>query len=169
MKKILFSLFLITSLAFTTQAQKIAYIETDKILESLTEFTNANKEIESQIKVWETEVDNYFNRVEDLYNKYVQQQAQYSEDMKKMKQDEIIEAENEANDYKNQIFGQDGDLSLLQEEKLKPIIDKVFAAAQEVAKDNNYDYVFEYQEESNWIYLNPAFNITELVKMELGL
>lgn len=169
MKKILFSLFLITTFAITSHAQKIAYIETDKILENMTEFSVANEQIEASVKEWESQIDTYFKNVEDLYNKYVQQQAQYSEDMKQMKQDEIIEAENEANEFKNQIFGEEGQLSVMQEEKIKPIVDKVFVAAREVAKANNYDYVFEYQEESNWIYLNPAFNLTELVKIELGL
>jgi len=169
MKKILLSLFVITSIALTSQAQKIAYIETDKILDKMTEFSTANEEIDAKIQEWESEIDTYFNKVEDLYTKYVNEQSQYSDDMKRMKQDEIIEAEKEANDYKSEVFGQDGKLNALEEEKIKPIIDKIFDATEKVAKENNYDYVFEKTTESNWIYLNPAHNITELVIIELGL
>lgn len=150
-------------------AQKIAYIEVDQILEKMPAFTQANEEINNQVGQWENELDNRFQSIEDLYQAYVMNESRLSDEEKKLKQDEIFEAENQANEYKESKFGTDGDLMKLQEEKLKPIYDQVYNLTEQIAKDSGYDYVFEKSAESSWIYTNPALNITEDVIKALKL
>jgi outer membrane protein len=150
-------------------AQKIAYIEVDQILEKMPAFTQANEAINKQVTQWEEELDNRFQSIEDLYQAYVVNESRLSDEEKKQKQDEIFEAENKANEYKESKFGTEGDLMKLQEEKLKPIYDQVYTMTEKIAKENGYDYVFEKSAESSWIYTNPALNITEDVIKALKL
>ncbi len=150
-------------------AQKLAYIETDKIVEDMPEFQKANDEIDTQVKQWESEVEAKFQAVEQLYQEYVKNEPTFSREEKKAKQDEIFEVEKEAKDFREQIFGNEGQLKQLQETKIKPLQEKINAAAEKVGKENGYDYVFEKSPESSWIYTNPEHNISELVKAELGL
>jgi Skp family chaperone for outer membrane proteins len=63
----------------------------------------------------------------------------------------------------------DGDLSKLQEEKFGPLYDQVYAAAEKVATENGYDYVFDLSADNSWIYTNQAHNLTEKVIAELKL
>ncbi|MCD4695074.1 MAG: OmpH family outer membrane protein [Bacteroidales bacterium] len=150
-------------------AQKVAYIETDKILDKMPDFEQANNEIDGQVTKWESELDSKFTSIENMYQEYVNSEASLTPEMKKQKQDAILEAEKKANKYKDDIFGREGELSNMQEKKLKPFYDTIYQAAESVAKENGYDYVFEKSSEGMWIYTNPALNITDKVITLLNL
>lgn len=150
-------------------AQNIAYIETDRIIEKMPAYQQASDEIEAQINVWEGEVEAKFKKVEDMYQDYVKNESIYPDDIKKEKQDEIIELEQQAKAYREEIFGKDGELQLLQESKFKSLQESILNTAQRIGIEKEYDYIFEKSPETNWIYTNPKHDLTELVIVELGL
>ena len=150
-------------------AQKIAYIEVDKILDKMPAFEQANNEIDAQIKLWDDEIDKKFDKIEELYQAYVVNESQMTDEQKKQKQDEIFDAEKQANELKDSKFGNEGELMQLQEQKLKPIYDQIYNKTEEIAAEKGYDYVFEKSAESSWIYTNPALNLTEEVIKALNL
>lgn len=150
-------------------AQNIAYIETDKIIDKMPAYQQATADIESQISIWEGEVEAKFKKVEDMYQDYVKNESLFPDDIKQEKQEEIIEAEKQAKEYREQKFGKDGDLQLLQESKLASLQDSILNTAQRIGIEKNYDYIFEKSPETNWIYTNPKHNLTDLVIAELGL
>jgi outer membrane protein len=139
------------------------------ILEEMPAFIKANKELDSIAKIWDTEIDNKFKRIDQLYKDYVKNESGLSPESRKQKQEEIFNAEKEANDFKEQKFGRDGEMAKLQEQKIGPLQDSIFAAARLIAKEMNYDYVIDISMESNWVYLNENYDITEMVKAKLGL
>ncbi len=150
-------------------AQNIAYIETEKIIEKMSEYKQASDEIDAQIKLWEDEVEAKFKKVEDLYQDYVKNETLFPDDVKQEKQQEIIDAEKQAKEFREQKFGKEGELQQLQESKLKSLQDTILQTAEKIGKEKNYDYIFEKSPESNWIYTNPKHDLTELVIAELGL
>lgn len=167
MRKLAIILLLITSqFGF---AQNMAYIESNKVLEKMPDFKQATTELEDQVNAWELELDNKFNSIETMYNEYVKTEVMMSEETRKQKQEAIFEAEREANEFKESKFGQDGELFTLQETKLKPSYDKINAAAETVATENGYDYVFDKSIESNWIFTNAKHDLTEKVIAHLEL
>jgi outer membrane protein len=150
-------------------AQKIAYVEIGKIINQMPEYKKANDIIESQVLQWEGEVEDKFEAVENLYQEYVKNELMFTEDIKLQKQNEIIEAEKQAKEYREQKFGKDGEMTKLKEQNLQPLQDNIWKATEKVAVANNYDYVFDKSAESNWIYLKPEHDITAKVMTELGL
>ena len=150
-------------------AQNIAYIETERIIEKMPAYQQASDEIEAQIKLWEGEVEAKFKKVEDLYQDYVKNETLFPDDIKQEKQEEIIDSEKQAKEFRDQKFGQDGELQLLQESKLASLQDTILNTAQRIGIEKNYDYIFEKSPETNWIYTNPKHDLTELVIAELGL
>jgi len=167
MKKILVALLV---LAFNAgMAQRLAYIEIEKIINQLPEYKKANEIIETQTLQWESEVEAKFEAVENLYQEYVKNERMFSDDVKLQKQDEITNAEKQAKEFREQKFGKEGELTKLKQEQIQPLQDNIFKAAEKVAKDNNYDYVFDKSRTSNWIYVKPEHNITEKVMTELGI
>jgi outer membrane protein len=167
MKKILVALLV---MAFNAGiAQRLAYIEIEKIINKMPEYTRANEIIDAQITQWESEVESKFEAVENLYQEYVKNEMLYSADVKSQKQEEIFEAERQAKDFREKKFGKEGELSKLKEQQLKPLQDNIFKAAEKVALANNYDYVFDKPAESNWVYIKPEHNITDKVIAELGI
>jgi len=167
MKKIILGL-MVLSFQLAT-AQKIAYIEMDAILEKMPEFNKANEEIDAAVEQWENELNAKFDAVEQMYQEYVQNESMFSDEEKMAKQDDIFQAENEAKEFREQKFGREGEVYEMQESKIKPLTDKVYDAAEEVAKNNGYDYIFDKSGETNWIYTNPEHNLTEQVISNLGL
>lgn len=150
-------------------AQNLAYIETDRIIEKMPAYQQASDEIEAQINVWEGEVEAKFKKVEDMYEDYVQNESIFPDEIKKEKQDEIIESEKQAKAYREEIFGEDGELQVLQASKLKLLQDSILNTAQRIGIEKSYDYIFEKSPETNWIYTNPEHDLTELVITALGL
>ncbi len=167
MKKILLGILVLISQVGLTQ--RMAYIQTDSIVSRMPEYKKAADEVDAQIKKWNDEIDAKFKALDQLYQDYVKNESLYPDDVKKEKQDNIVETEKKAKEYREQIFGNNGELAKLQESKLKPFLDKIFASAAKVGKDNKYDYVFEKTPEINWIYTNPENDITQLVIKDLGL
>lgn len=150
-------------------AQNIAYIETDKIIEKMPAYLQASEEIEAQIKIWESEVEAKFQKVEDMYQDYVKNESIFPDEIKQEKQEDIIETEKQAKEFREEKFGKDGALEQLQKSKLAPIQESILSTAQRIGIEKNYDYIFEKSPESNWIYTNPKHDLTELVIAELGL
>lgn len=166
MKNILVIIMVLTlSAAF---GQNIAHIEIDKILESMPEFETATAAIEEQVKKWETELDSRYQGIERMYQEYVNNEATMTGEERKMKQEEIFQEENMAREYREQKFGTEGEIQQLQEEKFGPLYEKIFTAAEEVATEEGFDYIFDKSSDNSWIYTNPTKNITEKVKEKLG-
>lgn len=153
-------LILITS---ALAAQKIAYLESQKILEQMPEYKKAMQEIDVQKQQWEKEMQTKFNQVEVLYQNYVDYEATFSEQTRKQKQEEIFDAEKKAKEFKEEKFGFEGDLYQLQESKLKPLQIKLNEAAKSVAEENGYDFVFDKGPDMPWIYMSPEHDITSAV------
>jgi outer membrane protein len=149
--------------------QKIGYIEVDQILLKMDSFKTASDQINQSVKLWESEIETRFQQVEDLYQNYVMNESKMNDQQKKEKQNQIFQAEKQANEFKESKFGQQGELMQLQEEKLKPIYDNIFETTEKIAMKKEMDYVFEKTAESTWIYTNPLLNITEEVIEALGI
>jgi outer membrane protein len=148
--------------------QNIAHIEIGKILEGMPEYETAAAAIEEQVKLWETELDNRYQGIEQMYQEYVNNEATMTGEEKKMKQEEIFQEENMAREYREQKFGAEGEIQLLQEEKFGPLYEKIFAAAEAVATEEGFDYIFDKSSDNSWIYTNPSKNITEKVVEKLA-
>jgi len=149
--------------------QNIAFIESNVILEKMPAYETAVDEIEKQVTAWETEIENKFQSIETMYNDYVQNESALSDEVKKQKQEAIFEAERSTNEFKESKFGQEGEVYTLQENKLKSLFDKINQAAETVATEKGYDYVFDKSVDSNWIYTNSAHDLTNAVVTKLGL
>ncbi len=167
MKKVLIALLVLSFNAGF--AQRLAYIEIEKIIGQMPEFKRANEIIDAQITQWESDVESKFANVENLYQEYVKNEMLFSSDVKLQKQEEIFEAEREAKAFREEKFGKEGELSKLKEQQIKPLQENIYNAAVKVALANNYEYVFDKTAESNWVYVKPDHDITNKVLEELGI
>ena len=88
MKKI-FLLTCITLFAFTASyAQKLAYVDSDYILQHMPEYTSAKKQLAALSEQWQKEVDNRFQEVDMMYKAYQADQVLMTADMKKRQRTE---------------------------------------------------------------------------------
>lgn len=66
-------------------------------------------------------------------------------------------------------FGVDGELFQKREQLIKPIQDKIYEALEEVAARSSYMVIFDKASQSNMLYTNPKYDITEKVIKNMGL
>ena len=108
-KLILLSVIFVFTVAFI-QAQKFAFVDTQYILDNLPEFTEAQAQLDELSAQWQKEVEAKFAEVDKMYKDYQAQSVLLPEDMKKKKEQEIVDKEKEAKNLQKQKFGKDGDL-----------------------------------------------------------
>ncbi len=149
-------------------AQRVGVVDTKYILEKLPEYVSAEKSLEQVSQQWQRELDNMYARVEEMYKKYQAEEVLLSAEMKKQRQEEIINEEAKAKEFQKKKFGVGGELFKQREEKVKPIQDKVFGAIEKVAQDKKCDVIFDKSGSLSVLYTNPNYDYSDEVLRVLG-
>jgi outer membrane protein len=150
-------------------AQKFGYIDSDFILSKMPEYQKAQGEIESLSAGWQKEIEEMNAKVEALYASFKAEEVLLTEEMRLERQNEIKKKETELKEYQKKIFGFEGLYFLKKKELVKPLMDKVWDAAEKVAKANRLAIVFDKAAELTMIYTDPRHDYTDFVLEELGL
>ena len=79
--------------SFTAQAQRSAYVDMDKILGSVKEYETAQRELEQQAERWRQEIAKEYDQIETMYREYQVREPLLSDEMRKSKQEEIVNKE----------------------------------------------------------------------------
>src|SRR6476660_3491788 len=133
--KFLFIIACFTSLvSFSQQAAKFGYVDTDYLMSQIPEYKAAQTELDKTSVQWQKEVDGKYAEVDKLYKAYQADAILLTDDMKKKRENEIINREKEVKDLQKQRFGVDGELFKKRQELVKPIQDKVYNAIKVVAE-----------------------------------
>ena len=168
MKKIILTATLIFMSLVAVHAQKFAYVDTQYILDNLPEYSEAQAQLDEASAQWQKEIEGKFAEIDKMYQDYQAQAVLLPEDMKKKKEQEIVDKEKETKNLQKQRFGQNGDLMKKRQELVKPIQEKVYNAIQEIATNNNYAVVFDKAGALTILFANPKFDISDEVLDNLG-
>jgi len=168
MKKLL-ALVCLAALTFSVQAQKYACIDSDYILNNMTEYIDAQAELDRMAVEWQKEIDKMFKNVDSLYRRFEVEAPMLPDNMKEMRKQQIIEAEKEAKDLQKKRFGKDGDLFKKRMDLIKPIQDRVFTTIEDYAKEKAYAFVFDKAGAMTILYVDSKFDISEAIMQRLGV
>ena len=72
-------------------------------------------------------------------------------------------------DYSEKKFGTNGELFQKQDELMKPVQNKIFNAIQDIAKDEDLDFVFDRSGDVIFLYAKEQYDITNKVLDKLKL
>lgn len=168
MKKIVFSaLFLF--LGMGVFAQKMAYVDTEYILKHMPEYKSSLSQVEGLSKQYQKEVDEAFAEIDRMYKAYQADQVLLTDDMRKRRENDIIEREKKAKELQRKKFGPDGELFQMRGKLLKPIQEKVSKTIAQTAKNKYIDFVFDKSTESTMmIYAASNYDLSNEVIIKLG-
>lgn len=155
-------------LSAQAQNQRFGYVDTEYILENIPEYKDAQDELNVLSTKWEKEIKARYEQVEKLYRDYQTESVLLPEDMKRKREDEIVEKEQEAKDLQMKYFGPEGDLFIKRSELVEPIQEKVFNAIQEIAETRNYAFIFDKASGATMLYASDKFDISDEVLDEIG-
>ena len=150
-------------------AQKFAYVDTEYILKHLPEYKSSLNQLNVLSGQWQQQVDNNFTEIDKMYKAYQADQVLLTEDMRKRRENEIIEKEKEAKEFQRRIFGPEGELFQNRTKLLNPIQAKVSKAVAEVAKVKLLDFIFDKSSEATMmIYASSTYDVSNDVITRLG-
>ncbi len=168
MKSVLAALLLIFGTSFASYAQKYAYIDSDYILENVPEYKEAKEKLDKLAERWTKEIE---DRYEDLKKKkeaFAREEVLLPAEEKKKRAEDIEKLETEAMEMQKLRFGVSGDYFQKRQELIKPIQDNVFEALQKVASKKTYAFVFDKANQSNLIFADSKYDISNEVLKEMG-
>lgn len=153
--------------AFTINAQRIAYVDINEILESIEEYQNAQDDLDRTASKWRQDIAQQYDVIKGMYNRYQAEQVLLSDEARRQREDEIMNKEKEVRELQKKRFGPEGDLFKKRQEMVRPIQDDVYAAIREYANERGYDFIFDKSAASGIIFANPDFDKTEDILKKL--
>ncbi|MGA9118417.1 MAG: OmpH family outer membrane protein [Bacteroidota bacterium] len=163
MKNTFLSLIVLTlagAMAFG-QTQKIAYVNSSKILDELPEARDAAKRLETYAKPIQDSLQMMQKEIQDKYDDYQKKQAIMTEASKASAQQEIQELQQRARDYAQ---GKDQELARQREKVFTPVKDKILKAIEKIAKAERYSFVLDQNDQVNIVlYADPKDDLTNRV------
>jgi len=147
---------------------KFGYVDTDYIMSQIPEYKAAQSELDKTSVNWQKEMENKFAEIDKLYKAYQADAILLTEDMKKKRENEIINRETEAKELQKQRFGVDGELFKKRQELVKPIQDKVYNAIKAVAEKNGLGFIMDKSGQVSLLYANTKYDRSDDVLVYLG-
>jgi len=168
-KKILFLVSLTFLTATFISAQRLAIVDINGVLESMAEYKTAQGELDKIAAEWRQEIAKQYDKIKSMYNKYQAEQVLLSDDIRRQREDEIMEKEKEVRELQKVKFGPEGELFQKRQELVAPIQDKVYAAVEGFADDRGYELILDKGGSAGIIFYKPELDKTEDVQKRLGI
>lgn len=166
-RKIASTALLMFALVSFATAQRIAIIDVTAVLESLPEYQKAQEQLDKIATTWRQEIAQEQDKIKGMYSKYQAEQVLLSEDMKKQREEEIMNKEKEVRELQRQKFGPEGALFKKREELVKPIQDRVYGAIERFATDKGFEFIFDKGSASGLLFADKKNDKTEDLKAML--
>lgn len=141
-------------------AQRIAYVDVNKILESISEYQSAQQELDQLAAKWRQDIAQEYDIIKGMYNRYQAEQVLLSDEARRQREEEIMAKEKEVRDLQKDKFGPEGELFKRRQDLVRPIQDRVYAAIEAYARERNYDFIFDKSGSSGMIFSNPEYDKT---------
>jgi outer membrane protein len=148
--------------------QKYAFVDTDYILHNIPEYTDAQALLDDLSAQWQKEIEDKFQEIDKLYKDYQAESILLPEDLKKQRENEIIQKEKDAKDLQKKRFGKDGDLYKKRIELVQPIQEKLYNAIQDMAVTRNYAFIFDKASGAALLFADAKYDISDDVLDEIG-
>jgi len=163
MKKIFLLLTAGLLFAMSVQAQKLGFINTADLMESMPEYNKAIDELKAYQKTFQDQGQAMIKEYQSKIEAYQKEEATMTDVIKEIKQKEIGDLQNRLQDL-NDSMGEKMDAK--QKELMQPIMDKARKAIEAVGKENGYQYIYD---AAGLLYAQDSDNVLPLVKAKLGL
>ena len=165
---ILASLILFSSFSAFAQL-KIGYVDSDTIMDNLPDVQDARQKLDGLIRDWQNELKNmeadYKKKKDDFDKRNLIMTDQTRADASK----ELSEMGKKISEFRDKKFGANGELFQKQDELMKPLQNKVFNVIQEIAADEDLDFVFDRSGDIMLLYAKSEYDLTPKVLERLKL
>ena len=148
----------------TMSAQaKIGWFNSAAIMEKLPEAQDAQHQIDNLIADWQEELAKMQNDWQKRYEEYQTKKLIMTDQLRAQEEKDLQETDKKIIEYRNKKFGQNGELFAKQNELMKPVQNKIFKVIEDIAKEEEYDYVFDKSGDVLLMYTSDKFDLTSVI------
>jgi len=169
MKNILLIIILILSTVLGASAQKVAIVDINAVLADMPAYQKAQEDLDQVAAQWRQEIAQQYDDIKSLYNKYQAEQVLLSDDVKKQREEEIMDKEKDVRALQKGKFGPEGELFLMRRELVNPIQEKVFDAIEQYALESSYDLILDKAGSAGVLFVSEEYDKTELIRRRLSI
>ena len=168
MKKfILFSIYCLL-LSLTVNAQRIALIDMEYLLENIPAYQKANNELEQLSQQYQKAIEAKAKEAEFLYNAYQKSASTMSATQRSQKEEAIVAKEKETMELRQKYFGNEGEMRKKEEALIIPIQNQIYEAVKQISMQKGYDIVIDRASANSMIYASPKIDISNEILRKLG-
>lgn len=146
---------------------KIGYVDSDTIMKKLPDAQDSQKKLDAIIKEWQDEISKMERDHKAKYDDYDKRRLILSEQRRVEIEKELITLEDQISKFRQDKFGVKGELFQKQEELMKPIQNRIFNAIQQIAKEKEFDFIFDRSGDIIFLYAKEEYDVTTLVLEKL--
>ena len=162
------SIILLLSVSYATQVSaqslKIGYVNSAKILQEYPDAIEANKKLDAIGKQWQAELERMSKDLQQRYEEFQKKEPLLKEDEKRTQREELVALEQKGYQFRQEKFGNDGELAIATDSLLRPIKQKVMKVIELVAKEEKVQFMFDRNEQIIvLLYGEPKYDYTNLV------
>ena len=162
------SIILLLSVSYATQVSaqslKIGYVNSAKILQEYPDAIEANKKLDVIGKQWQAELERMSKDLQQRYEEFQKKEPLLKEDEKRTQREELVALEQKGYQFRQEKFGNDGELAVATDSLLRPIKQKVMKVIELVAKEEKIQFMFDRNEQIIvLLYGEPKYDYTNLV------
>lgn len=141
---------------------KLGYVDSEAIIRQAPGYTEASEAFNRTATSWRDSLEQKRTRLQELFEEYKRQEPVLSPEMKTEKQQEILQLEQEAQQYFQVKFGPEGEAATKQAELMQPIVERVNRAIDDVRRAEGYHLIFDLNDGA-LVAGDPSLNITDMV------
>lgn len=168
MKNLILALMAVFGIAFASSAQKYGYIDSEFILNNIPEYKEAKERLDKLAERWTKEIEERYEVIKQKKENFLREEDLLPAEEKAKRKEELERLEMEAMEMQKLRFGVNGDYFQKRQELIKPIQDKIYEAMQAVASKRNYSFIFDKANQSNLVFADSKFDISDEVLREMG-
>lgn len=146
-----------------TKSTKIGYIDMEYILQNVSNYTEAQKQLEEKTQKWKQEIEIKKNEINSLSEALKTEKPLLTKELIEERENEIKFLEKELLEYQQKRFGANGDLMQQKLILAKPVQDQVFTTLQDIAEAKQYDFIFDKSSDLTMLFAAKRFDISDQV------
>ncbi|MDD5087260.1 MAG: OmpH family outer membrane protein [bacterium] len=145
---------------------RLAYVDSERLLESSEEFRQVRQKLQEEERDYVSQASSLEESVRLMGEELQAQSLMLSEEARKERQDRFLEKQKELDDFRREVWGENGKLFNRNIELSRPVLDKINVAIQKVSEEYGYDFVFD-AATASIVYALPEYDLTDKVLDEL--
>jgi outer membrane protein len=148
----------------SAQVLKIGFVNSAKILQEYPDAQDANRKLDEMGKRWQSELEKMSRDLQQKYEDFQKKEPLLKEDEKRTQREELVTLEQRGIQFRQDKFGNDGELAIATDSLLRPIKMRVMQVIEQVAKEEKIQFMFDRNDQIMvLLYGEAKYDFTNLV------